>query len=118
MQVKRVAERIIAVLEESPDSPTHIVTAAAWPNAQSSSFYSELLKNDEEFDPKTFENKILEHPPSATAISALMPFCPESSNPTKVFNTSDWKIYIIDLVGFSCLSLHEICSTASIEAKN
>src|SRR5258708_35253718 len=41
----------------------------------------------------------MEYPPSArAACDSSMPFVPESSNPAKVFEASDWKIYIVDLV--------------------
>lgn len=38
------------------------------------------------------------YPPSATAKSALLPFRPESSNPTKVIDDQSWKLYVVDLV--------------------
>ena len=40
-----------------------------------------------------------EFPPSARATGSVveMPFLPESSNPHKVFENTDWKLYVVDL---------------------
>lgn len=81
VQVKRVAERLIAALEHN-NSPDHIVSAAIWEEHDHQASRTALTSNP--------------YPPSAVASSALIPFRPESANPTKVLIDQHWKLYVID----------------------
>jgi len=88
-QVKRIIERLIAALEAA-DSPSHIVSAPAWP-PRGPDQHSQLSG--------------VQYMPSARAVSALMPFRLESSNPNKVFADDDWKIYVVDLPRINAFAL-------------
>ena len=88
-KVKRIIVRIVNALEE-PDQTSRIVTAA------------DRYMNGAEHTPASRDTDLrlyTEYPPSErAACDASMPFFPESSNPEKVFEPSDWKIYLVDLV--------------------
>ncbi|KAF8319585.1 uncharacterized protein EI90DRAFT_2940358 [Cantharellus anzutake] len=84
-QIKRITERIVTALEE-PDPASRIVTAADRYTNESSIAYRVS--------------------PSAKAVcSASLPFLPESSNPAKVFDSSEWKIYVVDLPRINAFAL-------------
>lgn len=95
-QIKRIIVRIVNALEE-PDQTTRIVTAA------------DRYMNGAEHTPASRDTDLrlhTEYPPSArAACDASMPFFPESSNPEKVFEPSDWKIYLVDLPRINAFAL-------------
>ncbi|KDQ21509.1 hypothetical protein BOTBODRAFT_40272 [Botryobasidium botryosum FD-172 SS1] len=88
-KVKRIIERLIAALDDA-DSPSHIVSAPAWP-PRGPDTHSQLSG--------------VQYKPSARAVSAMMPFRLESSNPNKVFADNDWKIYVVDLPRINAFAL-------------
>lgn len=73
-----------------------IVSAAhkIWPPPESASSGVSINKEAEMSERIRFE-----FPPSARATGSVveMPFLPESSNPHKVFENTDWKLYVVDL---------------------
>lgn len=98
-QVQKVTQRIVCAIEE-PDQERRIVSAVykIWPPPEPvSDTGSDLHLNQE------MEHIRATYPPSARAVGSVveMPYLPESSNPNKVFESTDWKLYIVDLVS-SC----------------
>lgn len=75
----------------------NIVSAAhkIWPPPESASSGANINREAEMSERIRFE-----FPPSARATGSVvgMPFLPESSNPHKVFESTDWKLYVVDLV--------------------
>jgi hypothetical protein len=95
-----VTQRIVCAIEE-PGMEKNIVSAAhkIWPPPESASPGTNINK-------EMSERIRFEFPPSARATGSVveMPFLPESSNPHKVFENTDWKLYVVDLVsGFTSL---------------
>lgn len=86
-QIARVATRLVTALEEQDG---HVIAGAAWPPRQ------QLLRAIHEKEER--EDRLDRYKPSATAKSSYMPFRPESSNPLKLLESADWKIYVFDLV--------------------
>ena len=111
-QVQKVTQRIVRAIDE-PDMEKKIVSAAhkIWPPPESTS--PDVGINSE----AEMSNRIrFEFPPSARATGSVaeMPFLPESSNPYKVFESTDWKLYIVDLVSeASEISMHRIGFTCA-----
>ncbi|KAF9518109.1 hypothetical protein BS47DRAFT_1313604 [Hydnum rufescens UP504] len=96
-QVQRVAERIVSVSEE-PDVRNRIVSAAVWPPLD-----NRLLEANANDSAARLHQ---EYPPTARVVyDASMPFVLESSNPTKVFESRDWKLYIVDLPRINAFAL-------------
>lgn len=95
-QVQKVTQRIICAIED-PDVERHIVSAASriWPPPEEISGNGQLGQ-----DAQVSERIRFDFPPSARAAGSTveMPFRPESSNPYKVFESTDWKLYVVDLV--------------------
>lgn len=104
-QVLRVTQRIISVLED-PDQDHRIVSAAhrVWPPPEPTSDIPGQTSSSPQMDLKERERIRVEFPPSGRVVgnTAEMPFRPESSNPNKVFESMDWKLYVVDLVSVSC----------------
>ena len=102
--VLRVTERIVAAVEDQT-SPGHIVSA--WPPPDTTEIKTASLGEKESIAE--------EFRPSAIARSKLMPFQPETSNPTKVLPTQDWRIYVIDMVWMSLLRYWEMLTLSSLK---
>jgi len=86
----------------------NIVSAAhkIWPPPESASSGVNINREAEMSERIRFE-----FPPSARATGSVveMPFLPESSNPHKVFESTDWKLYVVDLVSsFTSLVVQNI----------
>ncbi|KZT62046.1 hypothetical protein CALCODRAFT_463495 [Calocera cornea HHB12733] len=100
-QVHRVCERLVAVLDDV-DSPSHYVSAAATQVVDDTPEGQRLrLSQAAGAD----QAAALAFKPSCTAQSALMPFRPESANPTKQLHTDDWRIYVVDLPRINAFAL-------------
>lgn len=99
-----MTQRIVCAIEE-PDQERRIVSAAhkIWPPPEPVSGDSDAARN---LLNKESERIRYEFPPSAKAVGSMveMPFLPESSNPNKVFESTDWKLYVVDLVRSCILS--------------
>ncbi|KAJ1304666.1 hypothetical protein OPQ81_005805 [Rhizoctonia solani] len=114
-QVRRVAERLFAVLENGELDADHVVSSPGWPPRSQEPQLAELQGPSGPWStgrrvhvtPASFgkmQAQLL-YPPSATAESALMPFRPESSNPTKVIDDHSWKLYVVDLPKINAFAL-------------
>lgn len=88
-QIQRITERIVSILDENE---THSrIVSAVWPPPEPRTIIGNVNA------PQLLLHQA--YPPSARAVSsASIPFVLESANPTKVFESSDWKLYIVDLV--------------------
>ncbi|KZO98829.1 hypothetical protein CALVIDRAFT_561769 [Calocera viscosa TUFC12733] len=99
-QVHRVCERLVAVLDDV-DSPSHYVSAAATQVVDDTPEAQRLRLSQVAGE----QGAGLAFKPSCTAQSALMPFRPESSNPTKQLHIDDWRIYVVDLPRINAFAL-------------
>lgn len=79
--VKRICDNLIAAVDEQ-----QIFSSTAWPRDM-----NEISTRIKEFETK------MAIQPSARTDSKLLPFRPETSNPTKVIEPGHWELFIIDL---------------------
>ena len=92
-RVTLVASRLITALEEQEG---HIICGAAGSlSAHPEGDPGALVSEREVWEAKNLEER---YKPSGVATSSYMPFRPQSSNPLKVLESADWKMYVIDLV--------------------
>ncbi|KAL5631359.1 hypothetical protein ACGC1H_007020 [Rhizoctonia solani] len=114
-QVRRVAERLFTVVEDGGHDEDHVVSSPGWPPRSEEPQLAQLqgpagpwsTGRRVHVTPASFgkmQAQIL-YPPSATAESSLMPFRPETSNPTKVIDDQSWKLYVVDLPKINAFAL-------------
>ncbi|KAF8303351.1 hypothetical protein DL93DRAFT_2145179 [Clavulina sp. PMI_390] len=111
-QVQKVTERLINAIDD-PDQERHIVSYShkIWPPPEplsaTSAFSSSSSSASSAMHLADAERIRVEYPPSAKACGTIkdMPFMLESSNPDKVFETSDWKLYVVDLPRINAFAL-------------
>ncbi|EJU04180.1 hypothetical protein DACRYDRAFT_48620 [Dacryopinax primogenitus] len=90
-RVKRVCERLVKVLD---DGPEHYVSSAAHA-------VSEL--RDRLRLPRPQRQG--QASPSFIAQTGVLPFLPESQNPTKLLSPTEWRIYVVDLPRINAFAL-------------
>ncbi|CCO27196.1 T-complex protein 1 subunit zeta [Rhizoctonia solani AG-1 IB] len=114
-QVRRVAERLFTAVEDGEFDADHVVSSPGWPPRSEEPQLAQLQTPSGPWStgrrvhvtPASFgkmQAQLL-YPPSATAESALMPFRPETSNPTKVIDDQSWKLYVVDLPKINAFAL-------------
>ncbi|KAG8745198.1 hypothetical protein FRC10_008510 [Ceratobasidium sp. 414] len=114
-QVRRVAARLFAAVEDGEIDSDHVVSSPSWP-PRSQEVQVEQLQAQAgpwatgqrlHVTPASFGKMQAQmlYQPSATAKSALIPFRLESSNPTKVIDDQSWKLYVVDLPKINAFAL-------------
>lgn len=114
-QVRRVAARLFVAVEDDDYDADHVVSSPGWPPRSEEPRPEQLQTpvgpwatgHRVHVTPASFgklQAQLL-YPPSATAKSALMPFRPETSNPTKVIDDQSWKLYVVDLPKINAFAL-------------
>ncbi|KAH7339701.1 peptidase family M48-domain-containing protein [Rhizoctonia solani] len=114
-QVRRVAERLFTVVEDGGFDADHVVSSPGWPPRSEEPQLAQLqgpagpwsTGRRVHVTPASFgkmQAQLL-YPPSATAESRLMPFRPETSNPTKVIDDQSWRLYVVDLPKVNAFAL-------------
>ncbi|KAG8706926.1 hypothetical protein FRC09_002118 [Ceratobasidium sp. 395] len=114
-QVRRVAARLFAAVEDGEVDTEHVVSSPGWPPRNEEVQMQQLQTPAGPWatgqrlhvTPASFGKMQAQmlYPPSATAKSALIPFRPESSNPTKVIDDQSWKLYVVDLPKINAFAL-------------
>jgi hypothetical protein len=94
LKVRRVTERLITAIDDH-HTTGHIVSSA----------YANWPPPSRDSPPPSHADTPL-YKPCAKAATVLMPFRPETSNPTKIFEQEDWKLYVVDLVGLTSLRFY------------
>ncbi|CAD6568054.1 MAG: hypothetical protein CYPHOPRED_002307 [Cyphobasidiales sp. Tagirdzhanova-0007] len=79
--LKRVCDRLVAAMEAEG-----FVCAAIWPRDN-----AEVVERIRRFEARTSIR------PSARTQNSLLPFRPESSNPTKIIDNRDWDLFVVDM---------------------
>jgi len=114
-QVRRVATRLFSVVDDGELDAEHVVSSPGWPPRNEE---PQMLQMQTPAGPWATGQRLhitpasfgkmqaqMLYPPSATAKSALLPFRPESSNPTKVIDDQSWKLYVVDLPKINAFAL-------------
>ncbi|QRV79168.1 Peptidase family M48 protein [Ceratobasidium sp. AG-Ba] len=114
-QVRRVAARLFAAVDDGELDADHVVSSPGWPPRNEDVRIEQLQTPAGPWatgqrlhvTPASFGKMQAQmlYPPSATAKSALIPFQLESSNPTKVIDDQSWKLYVVNLPKINAFAL-------------